>query len=165
MGIWGWLSQNKFDLFSSAGIGGLFVTAIAAFADARAHRRDAEAHELDAKAQQQNNLLTITGNHRELWLEYLHNPALKRVRDAKANLKMNPVTEPEHVFLTLVIAHTNTVFHGTDHGLVFEYEGLRQDVAEFFSLPIPRAVWRKVKPLQNHDFAQFIDSSLKNDTL
>jgi hypothetical protein len=45
--------------------------------------------------------------------------------------------------------------------LVREQEGLRRDVKEFFSLPVPRAVWTKTKLLQNQDFAAFIESSLK----
>jgi len=39
---------------------------------------------------------------------------------------------------------------------------LRRDVKEFFSLPVPRAVWIKTKLLQNQDFAAFIESSLGN---
>lgn len=34
-------------------------------------------------------------------------------------------------------------------------EGLRQDIGEFFSLPIPRAIWEKIKSLQNEDFVRF----------
>jgi hypothetical protein len=45
--------------------------------------------------------------------------------------------------------------------LIIEYDGLRRDVAGFFSLPVPKAVWQKAKPLQNHDFAAFVESSLK----
>lgn len=164
MGFWHWLSQNR---LGSVEVGSLFVATIALcvdawarWSDAKAHKRDAEAHELNAKAHQQTNLLTITRSHRELWMEFVHTPELKRVRDANADLETTPVTEAEHVFVTLVIAHTNTVFHGTDRDLVIEYEGMGRDIAEFFSLPIPSAVWRKLKPLQNHDFVEFMEASL-----
>jgi hypothetical protein len=40
-------------------------------------------------------------------------------------------------------------------------EGLRRDIAQFFSLPIPKSVWGKTKPFQNDDFAKFIESALK----
>ncbi|HUZ08190.1 MAG TPA: hypothetical protein VMV89_11975 [Candidatus Paceibacterota bacterium] len=45
--------------------------------------------------------------------------------------------------------------------LLVKQEGSRRDIAQFFSLPIPKAVWIKTKLLQNQDFAAFIDSSLK----
>jgi hypothetical protein len=34
-------------------------------------------------------------------------------------------------------------------------------VAQFFSLPVPKAVWTDAKPLQNRDFAAFIDDAFK----
>jgi hypothetical protein len=37
---------------------------------------------------------------------------------------------------------------------------LRRDVAQFFSLPIPRAVWEKTKVTQNDDFVAFVESCL-----
>jgi hypothetical protein len=145
MGIWEWVSQNWFDFFTSVGIiGGLWFTAVSIF--------------LDAKARRVANLLTITRNHREIWKEYLHNGDLARILDANADLEKAAVTDAEQVFVTLVIIHTSTAFYAMDHRLVVEYEGLRRDIAEFFSLPIPKAVWLKSKPLQNHDFADFIES-------
>ncbi len=36
-------------------------------------------------------------------------------------------------------------------------EGLRRDVSEFFSLPIPAAVWNKFKVLQNDRFVKFVE--------
>ena len=42
--------------------------------------------------------------------------------------------------------------------LVVKVEGLRRDVAQFFSLPITREVWEKIKVLQNDDFVTFVES-------
>ena len=61
----------------------------------------------------------------------------------------------------LVISHINSVFYAMNDELVVEWEGLRLDIGQFLSLPIPKAVWIKTKLLQNQDFAAFIDSSLK----
>jgi len=37
-------------------------------------------------------------------------------------------------------------------------EGLRRDIAQFLSLPIPRDVWNKIKNVQNDDFVAFVES-------
>lgn len=47
-------------------------------------------------------------------------------------------------------------------GLVTKPEGIRQDIRSFFRLPIPRAVWSIVKPIQNEDFANFVEDSYAN---
>jgi len=147
-GMTEWIVKNWFDLFSSAAvIGSLLFTAYSLRSETKTRRIA--------------NLLAVTANHREIWKEYLQTPKLSRIADPHADVARNPVTPEEELFVGLVIAHINTVFYATDDKLVVEWESLRQDVAAFFSLPLPKAVWTKSKLLQNHDFAAFIDSSLK----
>ena len=148
MEIGGWAYQNWFDLLSAVGIvASLWFTAISLRSE--------------TKTRQIANLLTITANHREIWKEFSHNPELKRVLDASADPVKQPVTDLEEMFVMLVIHHVNSVYYAMSGQLVVLYEGLRQDVAEFISLPIPKAVWHKAKPLQNRDFVAFVESTLK----
>ena len=151
-----WLRENWFELISTIlGLGGLWFTAFTI-------RKDTKVRKEEVKARRVANLLAITANHREIWKEFLNNfENLKRVRYATADIEKQPITEMERVFVTLVILHVNSVFYAMSDQLVIEYEGLRRDVAEFFSQPIPNAVWQGTKLLQNQDFAAFIDSSLK----
>ena len=145
MEIGKWVSQNWFNLFSTVGIiGSLWFAAIALRSETKTRRIA--------------NLLTITANHREIWKEWLNNPKLARVRDAAANTVKQPVTDAERVFVTFVILHMSSVFHAMSDQLVVKVEGLRRDVAQFFSLPIPREVWEKIKVLQNDDFVTFVES-------
>ncbi len=58
----------------------------------------------------------------------------------------------------MVIQHLNTVYYAMNDQLVVKVEGLRRDIAQFFSLPIPREVWEKIKVLQNDDFVAFVES-------
>ena len=37
-------------------------------------------------------------------------------------------------------------------------EGLRRDVWQFFSLPIPQWVWNRVKVMQDDDFVVFVEA-------
>jgi hypothetical protein len=143
-----WLTENWFYILTAAcGIGGLWATAFA-------------IHE-DAKARRVANLLAITSNYREIWKEFFHAPALARVIDSSADVIKKPVTPAEELFVGLIISHINSVFYATNGKLVVKWEGLRRDVKEFFSLPVPKAVWNNTKLLQNQDFAAFIESSLK----
>lgn len=143
-----WILQNWFNLFSVIGIvAGLGFTAFSLRSETKTRRIA--------------NLLAITANHREIWKEFLNNPKLERIRGPSADITNQPVTDAERVFVTMVILHTNSVFYTMSDHLVVNYQGLRRDIAQFFSLPIPKWVWGITKQFQNEDFAEFIDSILK----
>jgi hypothetical protein len=148
MGIGGWISQSWFDLFSALGIiGGLWFTAVSLHSETKTRRVA--------------NLLTITANYREVWKEFFRSPELLRVIEPSADVAKQPVTPAEEFFVNMVISHTSSVYEALKDELVIKQEGLRRDIALFFSLPVPKAVWTKTKLLQNQDFAAFIESSLK----
>jgi hypothetical protein len=119
MGIREWLANNLFNVLSAVGIiGGLCFTA--------------KSLHSEAKTRRVANLLTITSNHREIWKEFLNNPKLVRVRDARANTTKQPVTDAERVFVTFVILHMSSVFYAMSDQLVIKVEGLRRDITQFF---------------------------------
>ncbi len=150
MGIREWFTENWFNIFSSAGIMGSFWIGIAALRSETKTRRVA-------------NLLTVTVNYREIWKEYYANPQLARVLDASANVTEKPVTPEKELFVGQIIFHISNVFYAMKDDLFVAQDGSRRDIAQFFSLPVPKAVWAKTKLLQNQDFAAYIDSSLKPD--
>jgi hypothetical protein len=142
-----WLTRNWFDVLSAIGIvGGLLFTAVSLHSETKTRRI--------------GNLLSLTQNHRQLWTALFPNPELKRVLDAAADLTKVPVTVNEEIFVNCVIQHLNSAHYALADKLVVNPEGLRQDVTWFFSLPIPRAVWKRVKVLQNDDFVHFVESCL-----
>lgn len=142
-----WFSQNWFNLFSGIGvIAGLAFTAFSLRSETKTRRIA--------------NLLTITANHREVWKEFLNDPELARVLEASADLEANPLTRKEEMFVNLVILHTSSAYYAMKDKVVIKLEGLRPDVAEFLSLPIPNTIWRTVKATQNEDFVNFVESCL-----
>jgi hypothetical protein len=144
MGIGEWILQNGFNLFSAIGIiASLWFTAISLRSETKTRRIA--------------NLLTITANHREIWKEFLNNPKLARVRDAAADTAKQPVTDAERVFVTMIILHISSVYYAMKDELVIKLEGLRRDVAQFLSLPIPKAIWEKMKVFQNDALVRFIE--------
>lgn len=145
MEIGGWLADNLFNLLTTvAGIGGLWFAAFS-------------IHE-EAKARRVANLFAVTASHREIWKEFLNNEKLVRVRSASADTTKQPITDVERVFVNLVIQHVNSVYYAMNDQLVVKVEGLRRDIAQFFSMPIPREIWEQIKVLQNDDFVAFVES-------
>lgn len=144
MGFWGWFSNNAFNLISVVGvICSLCFTAFSLRSETRTRRI--------------SNLLAVTANHREVWSTFLVHKDLARVRDARADLSAAPVTDAELIFVNMVIQHVNSVYQAMNDQLFVKLEGLRRDIAEFFSLPIPSNVWEKVKMTLNDDFVEFVD--------
>jgi hypothetical protein len=43
-------------------------------------------------------------------------------------------------------------------------EGLQTEIRQVFALPIPKAVWKKMKSLQDRDYVRFVDECLRNGT-
>ena len=143
-----WLAEHWFDLFSTLGIIGSLCFAAVSLRSETKTRRIA-------------NFLSITANYREIWKEFLNQPKLARVLDAAANVERQPVTADEELFVNMVILHISTTYYAMNDELLMKLEGSRKDIAEFFSLPVPKAVWVKTKLLQNHDFASFVNSVLE----
>lgn len=145
MGIWGWVANHVFEILGAVGVvGSLLFTAV--------------SFRSEAKTRRIANMINFTANHREVWKVFLNNKELTRVLDPVANLSKQPVTHAEKTFVTFVIAHISSVHYAMTDQLVVKWDGLRRDIAQFLSLPIPREVWEKIKLTQNDDFVVFVES-------
>ncbi len=140
-----WLADNWFIYLNALGVvGGLFFTGYSLHSE--------------TKTRKIANLLTLTQSHRDIWKEVIHEPKLNRVLATRVNMERDPVTREEEIFVTLVIQHLSVVFHAMRDELTIPPEGLRRDVWQFFSLPIPQRVWNRVKVMQDDDFVVFVEA-------
>lgn len=140
-----WLAENWFIYLNALGVvGGLFFTGYSLHSE--------------TKTRKIANLLTLTQSHRDIWKEVIHEPKLNRVLAIRVNMERDPVTREEEIFVTLVIQHLSVVFHAMRDELTIPPEGLRRDVWQFFSLPIPQRVWNRVKVMQDDDFVVFVEA-------
>ena len=140
-----WFANNAVNLLSAFGIiGSLFITAM--------------SFRSEAKTRRIANLLSITANHREVWKVFVNDKSLTRVLAASADTIKQSITEAEKAFVTLVITHISSVYYAMNDQLVINLDGLRRDIVQFLSLPIPSEVWEKIKVLQNDDFVAFVES-------
>lgn len=139
-----WFVENWFTILNSVGIvGGLVFTAISLRSE--------------TKTRKIANLLTMTANHREVWKDFSHRSELARVVDPSIDITKLSITAQEQEFVNMVILHVSSVYEALNDGLMIKQEGLQRDVKSFFSLPIPQAVWEKMKIFQNEDFVVFVE--------
>jgi hypothetical protein len=147
MEVLGWMEIHWFDLLQTASIVvGLFATAQSIRGETRERRIQ--------------NLFTLTEAHRDLWTELYDKPELARVLKDDVDLRKEPTQRSEELFVHLLILHLGTWFKARNLGSDLDDEAVSADIKQFFSHPIPRAVWQKLKPFQNRDFVAFVDSSI-----
>jgi hypothetical protein len=148
MGLATWLAQHWLDLVQSVGIiGGLAFTGYTI-------RKDEQARRIA-------NAIAINAQYQQIWRALYEHPKLGRVVAVHVNLEKEPISVAEDVFVTTVILHLATVYRATRSGEYVRPEGLRQDVKEFFALPIPSVIWERWKQLQDTDFREFMDSCIR----
>ncbi|MHB8524263.1 MAG: hypothetical protein ACYDH9_26380 [Limisphaerales bacterium] len=104
--------------------------------------------------------MTVTHEHRDIWKEFYYRPGLSRVLATEIDLEKLPVTSEEELFVKLLILHLGSGYHALNEGLIVNPAGLREDIRRFFSLPIPRAVWERIRVLQDAEFVKFVEECL-----
>lgn len=144
MALKDWLSHNWFALIQTSAIAsGFILVGIALLLEARARRV--------------GNLIQLTQQHRDLWERMYSQSELARILDPGADLAKMGVTAEEEVFVIFIILHLSSTYYAMRSGFFQKPHGLCKDIERFFSLPIPRAVWEKVKVLQDPPFVKFVE--------
>ena len=145
MEAWVWIQSNWFTLLQSAGIiAGLVFTGVSVRAEAKSRRV--------------TNLLIITQNHREIWSELYARPELSRVLDEHVDLERQSITQDEKLFVRFLVLHLSGAHRAIQQDMFMSPEGLACDVRTFFALPIPRELWKKLRPTQDVDFVRFVEA-------
>jgi hypothetical protein len=143
-----WFGLHWFDLIQTVGIiGGLLFTALTI-------RKDQEARTV-------TNLLAINEQYSRLWHEFHERPELARILQKDVDLNAQPMSGQEARFVKTLLLHLDVVRRTMEAGIFVKIEGLQTDIRDFFELPIPKAVWNKMKPFQDGDFVEFIEDCLK----
>ena len=147
MGVSPWIAEHWFELIQTIGIiCGLLFTAYTT-------RKEERARKI-------GNLVAIKQQYREIWKELYGRPKLSRVLQRDVDLAKKPISDEEGLFVKLLILHLDTVHRAMKARMFVKLEGLQTDVKEFFASPIPRAVWERMKPLQDAGFVRFVESCL-----
>ena len=113
----------------------------------------------ETRSRQVENLIRITEGHRALWTYFDERPELSRLFHLRVDLDQHPLTAKESRFVQFLINHIFLTFRAQHGGLLQAPQHLRDDIRAFFSLPIPRAVWEKVRRYQDDDFRKYMEES------
>lgn len=104
------------------------------------------------------SLLDITAGHRDIWRHYADSPELKRALDWEAD--PTSISDAERQFLRELLMHISASFEASRLGVLPKVEAMGPDVGQLISRPIPRAVWRELRPYQNKRFRRFVDEQV-----
>ena len=148
MGQFAWLVAHGADLLPTASIlAGFFTTAYTI----RQNTRERKI----------SNLFALTSAHREIWSKLYERKELSRVLATSVNLRQQPTTLEEELFIHTLILHLRTAFKARTLGMQFDDDAVAADIRQFFSRPIPRDVWERSKVFQDRDFVAFVDAGIE----
>lgn len=120
---------------------------------------------LSVEVQKLANLQMLTTAHREVWSLLLERDDLNRIFDANADIAGKPISERERLAVNFLIQHLNTSFHLDRAKLIRNMGDLKTDVKEFFSFPLPRAVWNELKDYLDRDLVKFVEATLVDNAV
>ena len=110
------------------------------------------------RAAQVRTLLDITASHRDIWRQYASRLEL---RNALAwDARPDAMTEDEQQWLRELVLHIVACYEAGRLGVLPPFEGLNADVRQLMAKPLPRAVWRELRPYQNAHFREFVEARL-----
>ncbi len=142
-----WVSTNWFEAVQTVGIisSSLFTAYII--------RKDSTQRKVE-------NLNALGESHHSIWKQMRESPGLSRIMDERADLATKPLSNEERVFVTSLVAHTYRVYQTSKARMLVKLEKARKDIGALFSLPIPKAVWEKIREYQDTDFVSFVEECL-----
>jgi hypothetical protein len=148
MGKLGWLAAHWLDILQTASILVGFFTA------AHSIRQNTRERKIE-------NLFALTSAHREIWSRLYERKELSRVLAVSVNLRQQPTTAEEELFVHTLILHLRTAFKARTLGMQFDDDAVAADIRQFFSRSIPRDVWARSKVFQDKDFVAFVESCME----
>ena len=115
----------------------------------------------NTKQAKSNMLLQITAAHRDIWSNIYKSNKLKRVFTQNPNLEEKPITEEESMFVNMVFLHMSSCVRSIKNGSFFKLNGIKEDLLDILSYPIPRQVWEQNKKYHDKIFVNFVEDTLK----
>jgi hypothetical protein len=141
----GWVSGHWFDILQTTSI------LVGFFGAAYTIRTNTKERKI-------GNLFALTTAHREIWSRLYERKELSRVLSESVNLRSEPVTLEEELFVHTLILHVRTAFKARELGMQFDDAA---DIRQFFNRPIPRAVWERSKIFQDREFVAFVEQCIE----
>ena len=152
--------QHGFILLQSVGIiAGLFFSGAAFLLAIMSYRAQARERKAEADERKVQIRFVLLAQRREIWKAVREKPELRRVLDASLPADTIPTLE-ETDFVRDLILHLDASLQAQRAGISFSEPGLAADIRQFFSKPIPHAVWMEVKKYQDPDFVASAEKAM-----
>ena len=148
MEILGWVVGHGFDILQTASILTGFFTA-------------AYTIRTNTRERKIGNLFALTTAHREIWSRLYEREELSRVLSESVNLRREPITSEEELFVHTLILHLRAAFKARDLGMQFDDDAVAADIRQFFNRPIPHTVWERSKVFQDREFVDFVEHCIE----
>ena len=148
MEILGWVAGHGLDILQTASILTGFFTA-------------AYTIRTNTRERKIGNLFALTTAHREIWSRLYEREELSRVLSESVNLRREPITSEEELFVHTLILHLRAAFKARDLGMQFDDDAVAADIRQFFNRPIPSAVWERSKVFQDRKFVEFVERCIE----
>lgn len=117
------------------------------------------------RSQRVSNYLKLVEYHRDIWKMTLANPSLADLFESSQSrvgiVEERYLSFDQRQFLSFLCLHLSCAYELQKVYSVVRVEGLKADIAEFFSSPLIRDFWEKNKRFHNSDFVSFVDTILK----
>ena len=148
MGILGWIQEHGFVFLQAVStLVGFFIAAYTI-----------RTNTVERKI---GNLFELTKAHREIWSRLYERKEFARVLMESVNLRKEPMTVEEELFIHTLLLHLRTAFKARALGMQFDDDAVAADIRQFFNRPIPRSVWERSKDFQDADFVAFVERSIE----
>jgi hypothetical protein len=115
----------------------------------------------DCKWRQISNLIALDERQRAVLGEIRQRPELKRILSENADLLSQPLTPEEEVSMWQIVQQLETGWRVEKVLNRGELKFLARDVGSFLSLPLPRAVWERLKEFRNPNFVRFVTRAIE----
>lgn len=153
-GILAWVDSNWFSILQSIGIvGGLIFTG-KTIRDAARTQRDA------TEERKVSNILEFDARHQNIWSDLYQREDLRRILEEQNDFLKGVVTPVEFQYLRQKVVQFQVGWELAKISKPEEIDAVVRDAAKFFSRPLSRRVWNKVKGLGNPKFVELVDEAM-----
>ena len=113
------------------------------------------------RVQRVQTLISLTQQHRSIWLKFFDSPKLKRIFTEKARSGKVP-TADERLFVNLIFLHLASTLVAVKYGVIDKPAGADDDYRDILRFPIPRQVWNETKQFHDKETVRYIESLLNS---
>ena len=114
------------------------------------------------RVQRVQTLISLTQQHRSIWLKYFDSPKLKRIFNEKAHRGQVP-TADERLFVNLIFLHLASTLIAVKYGIIEKPAGADDDYRDILRFPIPREVWNEAKHFHDQETVRYIESLIGSE--